>query len=83
MKRNYFIQLALGFDQLLNTILAGYADETLSSRAYRCNWKTRWHIAQTIIDTIFFWQTEHCFNAYLSEVQRKQLPPGFSRKIVE
>ena len=28
-------QVAIAFDQLINTLLGGYADETLSARAHR------------------------------------------------
>jgi len=38
----YLKNLALGIDQLLNTILGGLPDETLSSRAYRTNWGFTW-----------------------------------------
>lgn len=34
MKR-YALNIAIGLDQLANTVLAGHPDETLSSRAYR------------------------------------------------
>jgi len=33
MIKKYFINLAISIDQLVNTILGGYPDETISSRA--------------------------------------------------
>ncbi|WP_323016493.1 hypothetical protein [Castellaniella sp.] len=77
-RRSYFLQTAIAADQLANALLAGYADETLSSRAWRCrNDKRRWAIARAVIDVIFFWQEDHCMNAYLSELFRKQLPADY------
>lgn len=75
MKR-YLWQNALALDQLANTLLGGYADETLSSRAYRADQSGRpWgKITRPLIDTLFFWQTDHCHNAWVSEVQRRHLP---------
>jgi len=74
-----FRQILIAFDSLANTLLAGMADETISARAYRSgvidgNPKRRWKYARQVIDLLFFWQNEHCKEAYLSEFQRKQLP---------
>lgn len=72
------LQVAIAFDQQINTLLGGYADETLSSRAWRCQNKSKfWRIARSVIDSIFFWQPNHCRQAYLSEKLRKQLPDNF------
>ncbi len=72
-------QIAIAFDQFLNTLLAGFADETLSARAWRMQYKKRrWMLVRMIIDTIFFWQDEHCLQAFLSERERKHLPPEYS-----
>lgn len=68
-------QIAIAFDQLLNTLLSGFADETLSARAWRMQYKKRrWMLVRIIIDTVFFWQEDHCRNSYLSEKQRRHLP---------
>lgn len=75
MSRKYSKQLLIAFDQLGNTLLAGYADETLSARAYRSQYKKRrWKFLRKVIDGIFFWEDEHCFNSYLSEKNRKHFP---------
>ena len=75
MNRSYLHQLAIAVDQLFNALLAGYADETLSARAYRSQHKKRrWKILRKVIDGIFFWEDEHCFNSYLSEKNRKHFP---------
>ena len=65
-------QIAIGFDQFLNTLLGGYADETLSARAHR----TRSPM-EHFIDTLLFWDEDHCRNSYQSEIQRRQLPPEY------
>lgn len=66
----------IALDQLLNAMLGGYADETLSSRAYRMDGeKRRWTIARSVIDGLFFWDDDHCRGAYQSERLRRQLPP--------
>lgn len=65
-------QIAIAFDQLLNAVLGGMADETLSARAHRTG--SAW---EPIIDALFFWQADHCFESYLSEKERKQLPQEY------
>ena len=66
-------QVLIALDQLLNAMLGGWADETLSARAHREGW-SRW------IDLLFFWQPEHCKNSYLSEMNRAQMPPVYRGK---
>ena len=66
----------IAFDQQLNTLLGGYPDETLSSRSYRLDKKGKLlgRVFRPLIDMIFFWQDKHCFQAYMSELNRKQFP---------
>lgn len=70
-------QILVALDQLVNTLMGGMADETLSARAWRNHMKGRRSWPAKIIDTIFFWQKDHCREAYESEVERKQLPAGY------
>ena len=73
-------QGAIAFDQWLNTRLGGRADETLSARAYRLRLvSAQWHIAQVVIDALFFWQTEHCKQSYFAEFERKHLPGEYRK----
>lgn len=75
-------QLFVVCDQLLNVIATpfhagAWADETLSSRAYRAHSAGRlWgRITMPIIDFIFFWQSRHCERAYIAERERLHAPP--------
>ena len=73
-------QVLIAIDQLLNTFIGGMADESISARAYRNDSKTgkrRWRIARRVIDTLFFWEVDHCFYAFMSEVDRRQYPPSY------
>jgi len=74
------LQVFIALDQLANTLLGGWADETLSSRAYRRSQKGK-HGARRIIDGLFFWQVEHCKNAYYSEINRRQYPADFRDRV--
>ncbi len=73
---------AIAIDQLLNTLLRGKPDETLSSRAHRMREKKQrvWSWTANAIDLIFYVLTDevdHCRHAYEAEVKRRQLPPEF------
>ena len=90
----FWPQFGLAVDQFLNVFpCGGYADETLSARAYR-GWKAgrgagRWLMKP--IDLLFFWQAAddevnalagrivdgHCERAYLKEKLRRGLPPEY------
>lgn len=69
--KEYLLNLALAFDQLLNAFLRGDPDESLSSRAHRMRTKNQryWGWTANAIDLIFFWQRNpgHCERAYLNE----------------
>jgi len=77
-------QFLIALDQLANTIVwikgdgFGYADETLSARAWRLRHQSN---AWKRIDAIFFWEEEHCRQSYESELMRKQLPSHYRNLI--
>jgi hypothetical protein len=74
------MNVLIALDQLLNVLLGGWADETLSSRAYRMDGlKRRWTLARRAIDALFFWQPQHCWQAYHAERARRQMPPALRR----
>lgn len=79
MKHPDGLQILIAIDQLFNTFLAGYADETLSSRAYRHKKDGSRAWPAWIIDHLFFWQDEHCKASYESELERAHLPPEFRK----
>ena len=68
-------QVLVAVDQLANTLIGGWADESISARAYRMHTQSkRWKLAMEIIDRLFFWEQEHCQWAWMVEKARKQLP---------
>ena len=79
MKHPDYFQVLVAVDQLVNTLLGGYADETLSARAHRRRMRGKGGVAK-VIDCLFFWQDEHCKSAYESELERSQLPPSMRTK---
>ena len=81
----WFYELFIALDQLLNVLITplqggAYADETMSSRAYRMHrdGKPWGRLLMPVIDLLFRWQVaEHCRHAYEKERARVQLPPEF------
>ena len=69
-------QTLIALDQLLNTLLGGMADETLSARLWRLQ-----HPAHKFVDALFFWDREgivrHCELSYRAELLRHHLPAGY------
>jgi len=73
--KHWLRQTVISFDQLVNAFLfGGWADETLSSRAYR-----EFPRLAKIIDLLFWFDPEHCKTSYMSEAFRAQLPPEFRK----
>lgn len=75
-------QILIAVDQLVNTLFGGWADETISSVAWRKrNEGSGWRFLRCFIDCLFFWQANHCRTAYESEIQRTQCPPEFRKNL--
>ena len=75
MKHPDGLQVLIAIDQLFNTFIGGYADETVSSYAHRKRLKGKPWLAR-LIDALFFWQKDHCLQAFQSELDRAHLPPS-------
>lgn len=77
------IELFLSIDQLLNVLLLGFADETLSARSYRADRDGLifGRIFRPAIDALFFWQKTnglgHCRQAYERELLKFYLPAEY------
>lgn len=68
--KDYFKQVLIACDQVANTLFCGWADETISSRMYREQRK----IMMSFIDMMFFWEPNHCYKSYLSELNKSHFP---------
>lgn len=74
--KHWTIQVLIAIDQLVTALLGGWADETLSSYAWRMEQEGKpWGVMRRVIDAVFFWSKNHCYQSWLDEVLRRQLPP--------
>ena len=63
---SYLKRVWSAFSQLVNTIfLMGEPNESISGRCYR----EPWPMAMAVINTIFFWQVNHCRSAYTNDIE--------------
>jgi len=60
-------QFLIALDQLFNTLIGGMADETISARAHRRQWKK----TEAFINCLFR-DDLHCARAYISEMSGSQ-----------
>ena len=74
----YVMKVLIAVDQLANAVIGGHPDETLSAAAHRRHLEgnSGW---RNFINRIFFWQEDHCKDAYESEKSRRQLPKEYSK----
>jgi hypothetical protein len=71
-------QFLIAVDQMANTVLGGWADETMSARCYRNRERTRgWSLLYRGVNAVFFWMPDHCRGAYESEQRRLNAPPEY------
>jgi hypothetical protein len=77
--KEYIYQVVIAFDQQINALTGGMADETISSRCFRLNHKKIYRSAEIFINFLFFpfqgWN--HCQGAYIKEIQGRHLPTKF------
>lgn len=73
----YVLNILIGLDQFINTLVGGYPDETLSASAYLGEREGKWfgRIFRPIIDFLF-WPLErnHCRRAFEAEFNYSQRP---------
>lgn len=67
-------QILIAIDQLGNTLLGGWADETISSRCYRVS-KKGIKLPMIFVDTLLFFDKNHCKTSFINERKRLQSPP--------
>ena len=73
-------QVLIAFDQLINALLGGWADESLSAHAWRQHLEGKRNWPYLLIDAILFFDGNHCRTSYESELERTQLPPSMREK---
>lgn len=80
--KHWLWQLLIAVDQLVNVLITplspgAWADESLSSRAYRMDvaGKPWGRIFRPLIDLLFFWDPDHCRQSFVAEREGRQLPP--------
>jgi hypothetical protein len=67
--------ILIAVDQLANAIFGGWPDETISSRAWRWELDGVRSWPRRLIDALFCWDKDHCYQSYESERMGRQLPP--------
>ena len=84
--RHWLWQLLIALDQLANVLITpgqagAWADETLSSRAWRMEraGKPWGRVFRPAIDALFWWEPEHCRASFEAERRQGQLPPEMRR----
>lgn len=64
----YSLRVLIGLDQLINTVLGGYPNETLSARAWRrgaLEGDAAWKLFQEVVDAMFIpLHFDHCQGSY-------------------
>ena len=78
------LNILIALDQfiwVLFTFGKGYPDETISAAIFRMEQENKLagKLLRPLIDSIFFFDINHCRNSYASEISRRQLPEEYSK----
>ena len=82
---NRLYQLLISLDQFLSCLVGlitgdAWADETFSSKCWRKGKVSKvWNTVRVIVDSLLWFDKQHCFTSYISEAERKQLPEEFRK----
>jgi hypothetical protein len=68
--RTYLVNVLIGVDQLGNTLLGGYPDETISARAGRLRARPFWKQLAWLLDKIQYMHVERAVRGEQGEVQQ-------------
>ena len=77
-------QLLIAIDQVFNVLLGmifrpkvrHWSDESLSSASFRLEMERGITWPRKLIDALLFFDKDHCQESYMSEIERRQLPPA-------
>lgn len=72
----YLKNLLIALDQLGNTLLGGWPDESISSHCWRIDREQGISWPRKLVDALLFFDKDHCQESYESELERRQLPPS-------
>lgn len=71
--REQFLEIMRVFSVLLNVLLLGHSAQTLCGRAYALRHTSLfWAAAYKVLNTIFFWDRDHCRGSYVGDIRRAQ-----------
>lgn len=80
----YIRRVLIALDQFANTLCGGWPDETISSVCYRKS-QEKGHYGfkflKVVLDLVLTpIDQDHCFQSYLAEVRREQLPMEYRHR---
>lgn len=65
----YLVRCMAWISQGFNLLIGGHHDQTVSARAYIKRYNLVWGFVYRIINMIFFWQEDHCFESHLDDLE--------------
>jgi hypothetical protein len=75
---SYYLAIKVGVSRLINALLCGYSGEMLSARAYRLrNCSLFWGVVKEVLDSVFWWELEHCKQCYEFELNHRDKPEEY------
>jgi hypothetical protein len=83
MRYRRWFEILLALDCLIGSCLGAWSDETMSAYAYRKQLagEARGRRWVSFIDALFFWQEQHCAQAYAHDQARRLTPPAQRQKL--
>lgn len=69
MIKTHLLRLSAWCSQTVNLwLLFGHHNQTVSARCWMNRTRPGWRTAYRVINAIFFWQDDHCYESHLVDV---------------
>lgn len=70
--KTYIKNILIALDQLLGTFFGGSPDTTISAQCWIWHMRGKRDWPYKLVDAIFWYEEQHCYYSYLSEVTSSQ-----------
>lgn len=72
-RREQMLEVMRIFSVFLNVLLGGHSAQTLCGRAYASRYTHKgWAVLYKVLNTVFFWDRDHCRGSYIGDIRRAQ-----------
>lgn len=67
--KQYILNVLAAISQIVNALLGGHPNMTLSARCYRERDRLVWGALRLIINAVFWFDEDHCYSSWVKDTE--------------